>query len=44
MEGEVIFGHHYAFGLPGILMALATLLFWLGRKEFVHVPPRGGLF
>ena len=22
-------------------MALATLLFWLGRKEFVHVPPRG---
>jgi POT family proton-dependent oligopeptide transporter len=41
VEGEVIFGHHYAFGLPGILMALATLLFWLGRKEFVHVPPRG---
>ena len=44
MEGEVIFGHHYAFGLPGILMALATLLFWLGRKEFVHVPPRGGAY
>ncbi|MDA1078385.1 MAG: MFS transporter, partial [Verrucomicrobia bacterium] len=39
--GEIIFGHHYAFGLPGVLMGLATLLFWLGRKEFVHVPPRG---
>ncbi len=30
-----------AFGLPGLLMALATWLFWLGRKRFVHVPPRG---
>ncbi|NDG99733.1 MAG: MFS transporter, partial [Opitutae bacterium] len=39
--GEIIFGHHYAFGLPGVLMGLATLFFWLGRKEFVHIPPRG---
>jgi len=30
-----------AFGLPGILMAIATLVFWLGRNKFVHVPPAG---
>ena len=28
-----------AFAVPGILMGLATFCFWLGRKEFVHVPP-----
>ncbi len=39
--GEVIFGHHYAFGLPGVLMAIATLLFWMGRKKFAHIPPEG---
>jgi POT family proton-dependent oligopeptide transporter len=36
--------HHgagWAFGLPGILMAVATFVFWLGRNRFVHVPPRG---
>jgi len=43
-EGEVIFGHHFAFGLPGVLMALATLVFWLGRKQFVHIPPVGAEF
>lgn len=30
-----------AFGLPGILMAIATFVFWLGRHTFVHVPPSG---
>lgn len=30
-----------AFGLPGVLMALATLLFWMGRHKFVHVPAAG---
>lgn len=39
--GEVIFGHHYAFGLPGVLMAFATLIFWMGRKQFAHIPPEG---
>ena len=29
----------WAFGIPGILMGLATLFFWMGRKKFVHVPP-----
>jgi POT family proton-dependent oligopeptide transporter len=36
------FGPHYAFGLPGLLMLLATIVFWMGRKKFVHIP-RGGL-
>ncbi|WP_203329001.1 POT family MFS transporter [Candidatus Laterigemmans baculatus] len=35
------YGPHIAFGVPGILMAIATLLFWLGRNRFVHIPPRG---
>lgn len=35
------FGPGVAFGVPGVLMAIATLLFWLGRKEFVHVPASG---
>ena len=35
------YGPHVAFGVPGVLMALATLLFWLGRNRFVHVPPAG---
>ncbi len=32
---------HWAFGIPGIAMVLATISFWLGRKKFVHVPPAG---
>lgn len=34
-------GPHWAFGVPGVLMALATLVFWLGRHRFVHVPAVG---
>ncbi|NNE93208.1 MAG: MFS transporter [Verrucomicrobiales bacterium] len=34
-------GPHLAFGVPGILMALATFVFWLGRRKFVHIPPAG---
>jgi POT family proton-dependent oligopeptide transporter len=34
-------GPWLAFGLPGILMAIATFMFWLGRHSFVHVPPSG---
>jgi POT family proton-dependent oligopeptide transporter len=41
---EPIFGPHYAFGLPGVLMAMATLIFWLGRKQFAHIPPRGTIY
>lgn len=35
------FGPSVAFGVPGVLMALATLVFWLGRYRFVHIPPGG---
>ncbi|MBP9674964.1 MAG: MFS transporter [Bacteriovoracaceae bacterium] len=35
------FGPKVAFGIPGVLMAIATFIFWLGRKYFVHVPPSG---
>lgn len=36
------YGAEIAFGVPGILMAVATLVFWLGRKKFVRVPPKPG--
>jgi POT family proton-dependent oligopeptide transporter len=35
------YGPHWAFGVPGLLMALATLVFWMGRWKFVHIPARG---
>ncbi len=34
-------GPAWAFGLPGVFMLLATVVFWLGRKQFVHIPPAG---
>ncbi|MFP6611989.1 MAG: MFS transporter [Pirellulales bacterium] len=36
------YGPHVAFGVPGILMGLATLFFWMGRNVFIHIP-RGGI-
>jgi len=38
------FGPAWAFGVPGVLMALATFVFWLGRHKFVHIPPGGANF
>jgi POT family proton-dependent oligopeptide transporter len=38
------YGPHWAFGVPGVLMALATLVFWLGRHRFIHVPAGGMRF
>jgi len=35
------FGPHWAFGIPGVAMVIATLFFWAGRKKFVHIPPAG---
>lgn len=35
------YGPAWAFGVPGVLMALATLTFWLGRNRFVHIQPSG---
>ena len=42
-------GYSLAFGVPGILMAIATFIFWLGTKHYVCVPParetrRAGFF
>lgn len=34
-------GPRWAFGIPGISMAVATLAFWLGRNKFAVVPPAG---
>jgi proton-dependent oligopeptide transporter, POT family len=31
-----------AFGIPGVLMFLATVVFFMGRNVFVHVQPRPG--
>jgi len=38
------YGPHWAFGVPGVLMGIATLVFWLGRKRFAHVPAGGAGF
>jgi POT family proton-dependent oligopeptide transporter len=36
------YGASVAFGIPGVLMFIATFIFWMGRNEFVHVPPTKG--
>ncbi|HEV2841197.1 MAG TPA: POT family MFS transporter [Chthoniobacterales bacterium] len=41
LESPRLHSPDVAFGLPGVLMALATIIFWLGRKKFVHIPPTG---
>jgi len=33
-----------AFGVPAVLMLLATVIFWSGRYKFVHIPPGGKTF
>ena len=38
------FGPHWAFGVPGVLMGIATLVFWIGRNRFIHVPAGGKNF
>ncbi|MGR8978641.1 MAG: POT family MFS transporter [Gammaproteobacteria bacterium] len=37
------YGSSIAFAVPGILMLLATFVFWSGRHQFVHLPPSGSL-
>ena len=32
-------GYSWAFAVPGVLMAIATFIFWLGTKHYVRVPP-----
>ena len=36
------YGHEIAFGLPGVLMFIATAVFWSGRHRFIHVPGKPG--
>ncbi|WP_020651702.1 POT-type proton-dependent oligopeptide transporter [Massilia niastensis] len=33
------YGPSVAFGIPGILMFIATMVLWSGKKKYVHVPP-----
>ena len=37
-------GPGWAFGIPGVLMGIATFMFWLGRNTFVHIPAGGNQF
>ncbi len=32
-------GYRWAFGIPGIFMGLATLVFWLGTRHYTRQPP-----
>jgi len=32
-------GYGWAFGVPGIAMAIATFIFWCGTRFYVRVPP-----
>ena len=38
------YGPAVAFGVPGLLMLIATLVFWAGRHDFAHIPARGSEF
>ena len=38
------YGASWAFGVPGLLMLLATVVFWLGRRRYIHIPPGGTAF
>jgi proton-dependent oligopeptide transporter, POT family len=38
---ELCHGPRVAFGVPGIAMLIATVIFWMGRRKFVHIPPAG---
>ena len=33
------YGASIAFGIPGILMFIATVVFWTGRKKYINLPP-----
>lgn len=37
-------GPAVAFAVPGVLMALATWIFWSGRFRYAHIPPQGMSF
>ena len=33
------YGASVAFAVPGILMFVATFIFWMGRHQYAHIPP-----
>lgn len=35
------YGPSVAFGLPGLMMLIATWIFWLGRHRFIAIPAKG---
>jgi POT family proton-dependent oligopeptide transporter len=35
------FGPAVAFGIPGVLMLVATVIYWAGRNHYVMIPPTG---
>jgi proton-dependent oligopeptide transporter, POT family len=37
-------GPRVAFAVPGVLMLIGTVIFWMGRHRFVHLPAAGGEF
>src|SRR6478735_3141383 len=37
-------GARWAFGVPAVLMLIATWVFWMGRYKFAHIPPRRDSF
>lgn len=39
---QVWFGFRVAFLIPAILMFLATMIFYMGRNQFVHIKPKPG--
>ncbi len=32
-------GYSWAFAVPGVLMAIATFIFWIGTPQYTRVPP-----
>jgi POT family proton-dependent oligopeptide transporter len=37
-------GPAWAFGVPAALIFLATVVFWIGRYKYIHIPPSGTQF
>ncbi|MDF1815908.1 MAG: POT family MFS transporter [Verrucomicrobiales bacterium] len=37
------YGPHIAFGVPGLLMLIATICFWSGRYRFVHIEAKSAV-
>lgn len=35
------YGPHLAFGIPGVMMLIATIVFYMGHKVFIAIPPVG---